>query len=342
MAILGVSATPTGLAAADGGDLEAALEARVAALAPDAPVAVLIHGYKFDPFSRTADDDPHRTLFAFRPEARCWKIRSWPEGLGFAAGGRETGLCIGFGWPAAEPHLPTLITEGRTGFARVYERAGAVGPRLAELLARIQALRPGRPIDLVAHSLGARVALTALGALGAAPGRVILLGAAEFDARAHEALTALRAPGAPEIYNVTARANDFYDAAFETFAPRRSWRERALGLGLADPGPGWVDIQLDRPEVTAWINARGLPLTPSRARLCHWSFYIRGGAFEVYRAILDRRPGWEAGALRAEPCFAAQEPRWSRMLPRAPRPARLLGRMRPAPRPEVDAGLGRA
>jgi hypothetical protein len=336
MAYVGVTATEDGLAAADGGAPEQRLRRAAEALGPDAPIVILIHGYKFDP-SRP-DDDPHRTLFAFRPEQASWKVRSWPEGLGFHPEDPRDGLCVGFGWPAVEPHLPSLVASGRTGFAHVYERAGAMARRLAELVALLQALAPGRPVDVLAHSLGARVALGALPHLDAAPGRIVLLGAAEFDARARDALAACPAPRPPEIYNVTSRANDFYDAAFETFAPRRSWGERAVGLGLRDPLPCWLDLQLDRADVTDWIVARGVPLRPARARLCHWSFYTRDGTFEVYQAILRRRPGWDIASLRAEPCFAAQEPRWSRLAPpRMPRlrPSLGLG-------PAIGPGLGRA
>ncbi len=304
----------------------------------DAPVVILIHGYKFDPFAGPRDD-PHRSLFAFAPDARGRRVRSWPRGLGFDPDRPERGLCIGFGWPAIEPHLPNLLAERRTGFARVYDRAGAMGLRLAELIARIHALAPGRPVDLLAHSLGARVALAALPHLDVAPERIILLGAAEFDDRAREALAGARAPRPPCIYNVTSRANDFYDAAFETFAPRRDWGERAVGLGLRDPRPCWIDLQIDRPDVTDWINAQGVPLTPARARLCHWSFYTRGGAFDVYQAILRRRPGWDIPSLRAAPCFAAQEPRWSRLA------LRLSGAVAPRPagaRLDLDPGLERA
>lgn len=336
MAYLGISASNRGLTLACGGaGLDAALERRLDAAGPAAPVVVLIHGYKFDPSAAEPRNDPHRSLFAQRP-SQGRKLRSWPQGLGFDPERPERGLCIGFGWPAIEPHLPTLLAEGRTGFAKVYERAGAMGAALAELIARIHALAPGRAVDLMAHSLGARVALAALPHLAAAPERILLLGAAEFDARAREALAGLRADRLPEIYNVTARANDFYDAAFETFAPRRGWSERAVGLGLSDRLPSWLDLQLDRQDVTDWINAQGVPLTPSAALLCHWSFYTRPGAFEVYQAILRRRPGWDIASLRAAPCFSAQEPRWSRLALRAP------GAGLPRLRPRLDQGFGSA
>ncbi len=343
MAYIGITASDGGLALAGQGAtgapaLDALLERRLDEAGPAAPVVVLIHGYKFDPSSIRPQDDPHRSLFAHRPDAQGRKLRSWPQGLGFDPERAERGLCIGFGWPAIEPHLPALLAERRTGFARVYERAGAMGARLADLIARIHALAPGRAVDLMAHSLGARAALAALPHLQTAPERFVLLGAAEFDARAREALAALRTERPPSIYNVTARANDFYDAAFETFAPRRGWGERAVGLGLSDRLPFWLDLQLDREDVTDWINAQGVPLTRANARLCHWSFYTRGGAFEVYQAILRRRPGWDIPSLREAPCFAAQEPRWSRLALRLHRPA--LPRLRP--RLDLDAGFERA
>lgn len=325
MAYVGITASPGGLSGSNGGpDLDALLAPRLAATPPDAPIVVLIHGYKFDPTIGGDADDPHTSLYAFRPRAAGRKVRSWPEGLGFRPDTPEDGLCVGFAWPAAARHLPNLVSSGRTGFAVVYDRAAEYGARLAALIARIQALAPGRPVDILAHSLGARVALTATAHLETAPGRIVLLGAAEFDARARDALAA-RSGRRPQVYNVTARANDFYDAMFETFAPRRDWSERALGLGLRDPLPCWLDLQLDRSDVTDWINAQGVGLTPSGARLCHWSFYTRGGAFEVYQAILRRRPGWDIPSLRAAPCFADQEPRWSRLAPRRP----WLGPLRP-------------
>jgi hypothetical protein len=328
MAYLGVTASTRSLALADAvagplpDSLPDTLAAALARLAPRAPVVVLVHGYKFDPFHPARN--PHSDLFTAGP-------RNWTDGLGLADPSPEAGLGIGFAWPAAAAHLPHLLTTRRTGFAHVYDRAAGFGARLAELVALLQVLAPERPVDILAHSLGARVALAALPHLGTPPGRMILLGAAEFDSRARAFLAAAPAAG-PAIYNVTARANDFYDAMFETFAPRSSWSERALGLGLTGGRPNWLDLQLDRAEVTAWLNARGIPLEPARARLCHRSFYTRRGTFALYRAILRRAPGWDLGTLRAEPCLAAQEPRWSRL-----RPPRATG-----PAPGLVPGLRNA
>jgi hypothetical protein len=325
MAYFGITATETGLQAANGGDPEAGLAALLARRRPGMPVVVLVHGYKFDP--RQARADPHRSLFAFHPSDSDWRVRSWPGGLGIEDDAGASGLAIGFGWPATARHVAALRRHGRTGFAVAYDRAAAVGCQLAALIALVGRLAPEAPVDLLAHSLGARVALAALPHLERTPGRMILLGAAELDARVHEALAAMLAPAPPEIYNVTARANDLYDLALECFAPRRSWGERAIGAGLRDPAPYWLDLQLDRPDVTEWVNAQGIALEPSRARLCHWSFYTRDGAMAVYQAILGRRTGWDVASLRQAACFQAQEPRWSRLMPRAPAlPPFALGR----------------
>lgn len=315
MAYLGITATSAGLTARrNSADVAAALAQDLARVPEAAPVVILIHGYRFDPCDHAAD--PHRTLFAFEPPVGARKVRSWPRGLGFSADRGEDGLCIGFGWPASAGHLASLVSTGRTGFARIYDAAPAFGAHLAELIGLIRRLAPGRRVDLLAHSLGARVALSSLPHLAVTPERIILLGAAEFDGRVLETLERLPARGTPQFYNITARANDPYDAIFETFAPRRSWRDRAIGHGLGTAVDCWLDLQIDRGDVTAWINQRGIPLSAARTRFCHWSFYTRRGAFELYQAILRRRAGWDIPSLRRMPCFTAQEPRWSRLRPR--------------------------
>lgn len=315
MAYFGVTATENGLAAAvPGVDLVAGLARSLQDVPPDAPIVVLIHGYKFDPDLPEAD--PHRLLYAFRPNsADGRRIRSWPQGLGFARHGGRGGLAVGFGWPARLPLFGCLLKSGRTGFALAYDRAGAYGARLADLVHLLRQLAPGRDIDLLGHSLGARVALASLPHLEAAPGRMLLLGAAEFGSCAQDYLAAAPHDRAPEIYNITARSNDLYDALFEQFAPRTraGGTQRAIGLGLGADLPNWLDLQLDRQEVTDWIRARGMAVTRTEARHCHWAFYTLDGALELYQAILRRRPGWDIANLRNTACFAGQEPRWTRL-----------------------------
>ena len=77
-----------------------------------APAFVLVHGFKFHPEEPAAD--PHRSLFALRPSGGR-RVRSWPEGLGFREDAGESGLCVGFAWPASAPMLGSLLSTGRTG-----------------------------------------------------------------------------------------------------------------------------------------------------------------------------------------------------------------------------------
>jgi hypothetical protein len=314
MAVLGVSAGRSGLTLAGGaaaGDaaLDAALARALSGLPAEAPVAVLVHGYKFDPARPHAD--PHRSLFSATALPASWKAASWPVGLGLDAPG--AGLAIGFGWPAFARHLPSLAATRQTAFARVYERALVAGEALADLIGRLRRRAPWRRVDVLAHSLGARVALAALPHLERGPDRMLLLGAAEYRSRAADFL--LAGPSRPPaLYNITTRANDLYDALFEFFAPGARPGDRALGHGLPDaPAPG-IDLQIDHPAVTAALNTRGIPLTPCGARACHWSFYTRPGAFALYRAIIGRKPGWDVASLRGDPALALTEPRWSRFL----------------------------
>lgn len=311
MAYMGVRATADGLRASDSSVPLDALDGLLAG--GDGPVAVLVHGYRFHPGRRRYDAE--ESLFAPVPRGEGARVRSWPAGLGFAEDRGETGLAIGFGWPATAPLFGSILTSGRNGFARVYEAAADYGAHLAELMARVQTIAPGRRVDILAHSLGARVALAALPRLAEAPGRVILLGAAEYEAAARARLEAVRGARLPQVYNVTTRANDVYDLAFECLAPRRSKAGLALGSGLRDAPPNWLDLQLDHPAVTAWINRQGIALSPPEARVCHWSFYTRPGALAVYAAILRRRPGWDIGTLRRVRCLGESEPRWSRLVP---------------------------
>ena len=220
MAYFGITATDAGLRpAVPGPDLGASLaRAAQGAGRTGAPLVVLIHGYTFHPGEPEAD--PHRSLFAMQPEPGDRRIRSWPQGLGFADDAGETGLCIGFGWPASAPHLASLRATGRNGFARVYERAAAYGARLAELVALLQRRRPaGRSTCSRTRSAPGwrsrrcRTSRSRRGGWSCSGRRSSTPGARDFLAR-------LAGAAAAEVYNVTARANDLYDLMFETFAPR--------------------------------------------------------------------------------------------------------------------------
>ncbi|MHA3915665.1 alpha/beta hydrolase [Halovulum sp. GXIMD14793] len=265
-------------------------------LKPGAPVVVMIHGYKFTP--ERPIDDPHRLIYALRPEDDHWKIRSWPAGLGFC-NDPAAGLCIGYAWPATARENPGDTAFDGNGFARVYEKAKHAGKALAHLLDMIAQIDPGRRIDLIAHSLGARVALKSIRhAKDARIGRVILMGSAEFAGPARRSLAGARST--PEVYNITARSNTLYDILLRLFAPAHVRGSTPLGFGLKDTPVGWVDLDLDAAPVTNALAGRGLSLGGRRSPVCHWGFYIRKGSFCLYRSILRDRTDWSVAALRSE------------------------------------------
>ncbi len=286
MALLGVSLRETVLSCADAPatPLALVLKRELSRLPYHAPIVVMIHGYRFSP--DCAGRDPHRSLFALAPKSDHWKIKSWPRGLGFSDA-PSTGLCIGFGWQGFGARADDTA---RHDFARAYQAAGRAGAALATLLDLIAEIAPARDVDLFAHSLGARVALSGLArTVKGRIGRVILMGGAEYAHVAGDALQ--RRPRTP-VYNVTARSNRLYDLLFQTFAPRQGPCGRTLGEGLDAPHSHWVNLDFDTPGLARLLAARGQQIGPARSPVCHWGFYLRAGTMPLYRSILRERHLW--------------------------------------------------
>lgn len=294
--------------AADGSALNVGLAKALAHVPAAAPVVVMIHGFKFSPFR--AGRSPHTHILSMTPTPDCWKAVSWPRHLGFAEDRPDDGLCIAFGW------------EASGSIWRAYHEAACAGQALARLIAAIQDVRPGQRVDVIAHSLGARVVLSSMADLAAGALRhIILMTAAEFVSGAR---TALQTPAGQHahVLNVTSRENDLFDFLLEgTIAPHR-FGDRALGCGLGAPHDRWTDLQIDREPTLDALRRLGFGIAPSDRRICHWSPYLRPGMFGLYQAFL--RGEVSVKTLKShqseESC-----PRWSRLLapPRNLRPLRF-------------------
>ncbi|WP_425098615.1 hypothetical protein [Tropicibacter sp. S64] len=266
------------------------------ALQSDAgPVTVMIHGYKYLPGDPL--HCPFIGILARTPDRPGGRVLSWPRHLGLR-GQQGEGLGISFGWAA------------RGSIRTAWQAADAAGADLARLLAQVRQLAPARPVHVVGHSLGARVALSAI--RRCLPGTLrtaILLAGAEFQSTARAALDA----GGPELrlLNVTSRENDVFDFLLECCVPAPARGERMLGYG-ALRHPRLATVQLDDPVCLAALRGLGFPVAPPLRRVCHWSPYLRPGVFPLYRAVMRERLDWDTlkGALPAQPM-----PRWSALHP---------------------------
>ncbi|NDV01946.1 alpha/beta hydrolase [Pseudoroseicyclus tamaricis] len=255
-------------------------------LHPGAPIVVMIHGYRFSPAD--ASHDPHRHILSPAPSLGGWKAVSWPRHLRLQG---EAGLAVAFGW------------EARGTLFAAHARAEAAGAALAELVGRLRVAAPDRPIHLLGHSLGARVALAALAR--ARPGditRVLLLSAAAFRGEARRVLETPAGRRA-EIVNVISGQNLLFDTLLRLALPHHGVTLGG-GLGARSPGwvPGWVDVPMRR------LPDLGYRLAPPTARICHWSSYLRPGVWRFYREVLLTPEATPLAVMQAR--LAPERRRW--------------------------------
>ena len=246
-----------------------ALTRALAVLPQRAPVVALVHGFSFAP--GLPGVCPHSHILSLDPDLRDGKAISWPRHLALD-GGR--GLAIALGWNA------------RGTLWQAHGRALAAGAALAELAALVRRIDPGRRLDVVGHSLGARVALAALPRAAAGDlRRLILLAGAEARGTA---LRALDSPAgrAAQVVNVTTRENDVFDALYEWLI--HAGLRTSIGQGLGAKAPGnWRDLWIDHAAGRAELARLGHPLPAPPGRISHWSPYLRPGLFALYRALID-------------------------------------------------------
>lgn len=284
MPLLRVNATASGVA------LHACMRPLGATIARAArqargPGIVMVHGYKYMPGHAT--HCPHRRIFA-RGVPQGWPDVLVPQG--------GDGFGVAFGWNA------------RGSLGTVYGAAQAQGHALAALVRILRRARPDEPVQIIAHSLGATLAMAALPHLQRGDiGRILLLAGAVPQDAARGALRTEAGRGA-ELVNLVSRENDVFDFAFEQFLRCGP----ALGQGLAVRNA--LTVQIDCPATLAVLARLGHPIGPPSGLVCHRSVYARDGIMAFNRALLMGADDPGLGRLaRLLPDTPA--PRWSRLRP---------------------------
>ncbi|TNC50536.1 alpha/beta fold hydrolase [Rubellimicrobium rubrum] len=249
----------------------------LARLPSRAPVVVMIHGFGFDPFD--PQSDPHLHILGLDPDRRRWGAVSWPRRLDLAG---DRGLGVAWGWPSTG-----TIWQANA-------QAAAQGKKLARFIGILRALDGQRPVHVIAHSLGARVAYSALTDLG--PNdvqRVVLIAPALSLA---EARAACRSPAGrmAMFVNVTGRENRLFDALLLAALPYRG--RRLARRSICDDN--WLDLALDDPDVLGTLRQWGWRIRPARVRICHWSGYLRPGVWRLYQDLLLRPDETPLSCLR--------------------------------------------
>lgn len=270
------------------------------AKAPSGPIIILLHGMTFSPSA--PQHCPHRHILSLDPVLKAKHVVSWPRHLGFGRDNADEGLCIAVGW------------EARSGFRAAYRAAESAGHGVAKLVTAIHALAPGRDVNVVAHSLGARVFLNALPHSPDVFGRAILMAAAELREVA-AMLADCPAGRAAEIINVTSRENDIFDLLVERGLRPFGFGSRALGMGLDRQDPRWLDLQIDCERTRDGLERLGFRIARPVRRICHRSGYLRPGIFPLYAALLRTPHALPLNVVRnAIP--PVPSPRWSRLFQR--------------------------
>ena len=254
------------------------------------PVLIMVHGYRYSP--------KHVHLDANNFILQDGDKEGWPHQMGYGTDTADQGICIAFGWDA-----------GGTIWRAAHE-AGRAGLALAVLIRHLAHLGAG-PVNIIAHSLGARVALACLHHL--APGminRMVMMTGAELRSTAE---CALQTPAgqSTQVLNVISRENDVFDCLYEWLLVPLRFGARTLGAGL--DLPHCLTAQIDNPHHLAGLRSLGFPTADGTRRMCHWSTYLRPGLFALYGAFLGPDATISFVDLRAALPNTLTR-RWSRLL----------------------------
>jgi pimeloyl-ACP methyl ester carboxylesterase len=307
--------------------LAALWPANGAALVPTAPVAILVHGFLFDPRDKPVPppfdtSNPHGCIYHFLKRPILEESRNhdtgWPVRLGFNDGdGGAAGVAIGFGW-FSSPHPGFSFSFWHHNFyAEACRIADASAAVLARLVLALQRRLGGHKVDIVAHSMGTwltvamlRGMLASNAAAVANLGRIILMGASAYAKDARDVAQQIESRGAPDVYNFASRADDVLEDLARYYGPSMARPEPVVGydgLGASAKLAHWISIDLNDPKLQTWgVNTLGHALLADfhDGKLLdewadHWTYFVLDGNTATMADILRKRAATTIAAWRA-------------------------------------------
>lgn len=231
---------------------------------PPSSIVIMIHGYKFD--HRDPAHCPHATMYHPHSVATDFRTRSWPSELRKAGG---DGVAIGFSWPS------------RGTIRQAYTTAAHAAIDLAELVKRLKQAFPDTAVQLMAHSLGVRVALEAFHQLEAYDiDRAAFLFPSEYQKPAEQAVRSALGKTV-QILSIASKENYIFEQLFS--CRRLAGSAAGPAFGQYQPKrPNIATLWIDQAHVIARLNDLGIGIERREKRICHWSAYTREGIFELY------------------------------------------------------------
>lgn len=196
---------------------------------------ILIHGFSYDP-KDTDTHNPHTTLF-----------KMWREQLG--------GFSVtDYGWFSVPPTLSNLFKAWQNGYYNRYLWAWHLAK--GESANLVNVINSIGQCNIIAHSLGTRVALQAI-KNDANVKTALFLNGAEYSSTARN-IAANRS--SVQFHNMYVHEDDVLARAGR-FAPPLFKNDIFIGqTGLGIRLTNWTDYQLDGKERQAWGRRRGYDL----------------------------------------------------------------------------------
>ena len=247
-------------------------------------ILIMINGFDFDPTEK-GRDNPHLKLFPYWEE----NLRSCME---------ENWAYFGFGWYSAELELSSWIGGALRAHWNPYrwawELAGNAGGILAQTIQRrlVDEASNGdesisATICIIAHSLGVRVALSALTQLPAVSvNRILLLNGSEYSQTSKVIANYTNA----EVLNCTVNSDDVLNKLGSVFAPEAFIKAVVGQSGIELSPSNWVDFCLDDQDVqtraanSGYDNIRGDNPTKIAD---HWYSYNHDGNWPLFCDFLS-------------------------------------------------------